>query len=464
MRLHAAFVFVLFALTLPGPLLAAATIYVDDDNTAGPWNGSQAYPYQYIQDGIDAANPGDTVIVRDGTYTGALNKDLDFGGKALTLRSQNGAASTIIDCEGAGRGFYFYSGEGEDSVVDGLTVTNGSIPAYYGGGILCDDSSSPTIANCAITGNAADGCGGIACNHHSCPRITNCTITGNTSSTDAGGIRCYWYSDAQITNCTITGNMADDDGGGIYCYYANPTITNCTIRGNWLTNDDGGGIFCLRSSPTITSCEITDNDTGSSGDGGGIYCEDGSSPTITNCTIANNWAFFYAGIFCYLNSSPTITNCIVWGNSYPDIYTSDGSVPVVTWSDVDDGTGEDWFGTGCIEQDPQFVNAGATDYRLGPGSPCIDSGYGDYAAKVPMTDIAGRARVDDPDVANTGAGTPDYVDMGAREAQAAWDVVWRNSVSGMVYMWFMDGLTITSQGVAGTLPIAWHWQIKGVGN
>jgi len=154
----------------------------------------------------------------------------------------------------------------------------------------------------------------------------------------------------------------------------------------------------------------------------------------------------------------------VWGNSYPDIYTSDGSVPVVTWSDVDDGTGEDWFGTGCIEQDPQFVNAGATDYRLGPGSPCIDSGYGDYAAKVPMTDIAGRARVDDPDVANTGAGTPDYVDMGAREAQAAWDVVWRNSVSGMVYMWFMDGLTITSQGVAGTLPIAWHWQIKGVGD
>ena len=44
------------------------TIYVDDDNTEGPWDGSAEYPYQTIRDGVNASSDGDTVFVRSGSY------------------------------------------------------------------------------------------------------------------------------------------------------------------------------------------------------------------------------------------------------------------------------------------------------------------------------------------------------------------------------------------------------------
>ena len=64
-----------------------------------------------IQAGIDAANTGDIVLVADGTYKGAGNKNLDFKGKAITVKSENGPRKCIIECEQEGRGFYFHNGE-----------------------------------------------------------------------------------------------------------------------------------------------------------------------------------------------------------------------------------------------------------------------------------------------------------------------------------------------------------------
>ncbi|HUU94895.1 MAG TPA: hypothetical protein VM487_04080 [Phycisphaerae bacterium] len=94
----------------------ADTIYVC-------WDGSG--DYLTIQAGIDAAQDGDTVLVADGTYQGVGNYDLDFLGKAITVRSANGPSRCIIQCAELGLGFYFWTDEGPDAVVQGFTIAAG---------------------------------------------------------------------------------------------------------------------------------------------------------------------------------------------------------------------------------------------------------------------------------------------------------------------------------------------------
>ena len=131
----------LFVLGLAALLPAQSTWYVPDD-------------FSTIQAGIDGSSNGDTVIVRDGTYV----ENINFNGMAITLKSENGPATTIIDGNQAGIVVTFYGSVGSDSVFEGFTVTNGN--AIHGGGMYCNDNSSPTLDNCTFTNNTATFGGG----------------------------------------------------------------------------------------------------------------------------------------------------------------------------------------------------------------------------------------------------------------------------------------------------------------
>jgi hypothetical protein len=96
-----------------------------------------------IQAGIDAALNGDTVLAANGIYTGDRNRDIDFNGKEIVVKSVNGPEFTIIDCEGSSiehhRGFRFANGESLLSILDGFTVENG----YYLG-----DTNANSVPDC----------------------------------------------------------------------------------------------------------------------------------------------------------------------------------------------------------------------------------------------------------------------------------------------------------------------------
>ena len=221
--------------------------------------------YATIQEAVDAAEVDDMVIILPGTYTGPGNRDVDFGGKAITVRGKNGPENCIIDCQGTigepHRGFSFHSGEDHSTVLQGLTIIGGygtdvTVPwgtASVGGAILCTNQSGPTIRNCVMTGNVVGDLGGaIFCQNDSSPTLDNCLIVKNTAS-HGGAMYCYDGSSPEITNCTFSNNSVVTRGGAIRCLEASsPTITNSIFWGNEVTDPCGGPELALRTNCTAT--------------------------------------------------------------------------------------------------------------------------------------------------------------------------------------------------------------------
>ena len=369
------------------------TITVDDDGPAD---------FANIQAAINHSEDDDTVVVMPGTYTGYGNRDIDFGGKAITVRGTDPndpdvVKATIIDCDGSEshphRAFKFHHGEGPDSRILGMAIRNGYGPAdlisshrrSVGGAIYCD-GSNPTIANCNFTENTSGYHGAAICNRK------------NSSPT--------------ITDCVFGENLAVGNGGAIYNWdHSSPTVTNCIFRGN--VSAGGGGIYSeYGCEPLIINCIFTHNSTNNYWGGGGVFTGWGSS-AIYNCVFAGNSSGIRAGAICNYRSSTTIRNCIIWGNQAPDgaeIYLMYNGELSVEYSDVrggltniytEPGCTVDW-GRGNIDVAPQFIEPAYRDtngigvegdYHLLPGSPCINTGDPDFVAEYAKTDIDGEKRV-----------------------------------------------------------------------
>ena len=297
-------------------------------------DGSGDYPT--IQAAIDAVFDEDIIELTDGTFTGDGNRDLDFYGKAIEIRSQSGeAAQCIIDCEESGRAFYFHDNEDSTSVVRGITVTNGvangSYPLNCGAGILCHGCPGPSVVACVFrenhalnqSSNAPEG-GGAYC-YGSSPILRDCTFDSN-SARAGGGVSCK-NSGAQITDCTFVNNESISGGGAIYTWHASPTIRGATLCGNSSSESQYGGGFCLGEASEVS---------------------------ILNTIIASS----PSGAAVYVSPAtpvPTMSCCDLFGNAGGD-WTDD----IAHLDGVD----------GNISEDPLFCDASENDFHLQLESPC----------------------------------------------------------------------------------------------
>lgn len=397
------------------PATAATTIRVPTDDPT-------------IQAAIDAAASGDTILVSDGVY----RENIDFKGKAITVRSVNGPATTIIDGGSISCVVRFVTAETSGSVLSGFTLQHGlgtGVCLVEGAGIFVDNAS-PTITNNIIADN--EGCDGVGIGvGFGSPLIQGNVITRNHRSPTCsgglggGGISIRGNSSVQIIGNTITENtMGNGVGGGGIALFSSGTAI---VRGNVISGNTvetmGGGI----SLKFFTTAIITDNViTGNSAtNGGGIAAsvpDTSTAARIVNNTIAGNTAtdkgsqLYVDGI----DSATQIWNNIMFGTSVQAAVVCDTTQsltpPVLRFDDAFSTMGPAYAGScanaasrdGNLSVDPGFVNS-TSDFHLGPTSPAIDAGS-NAAPSLPSTDFTGNPRILDSN--NDGTAT---VDLGAFE-------------------------------------------------
>ncbi len=325
-----------------------------------------------IQEGIDAAQPGDTVILSPGTYIGPDNRDIDFKGKAITVRSESGAETCIIDCQGEGFGFIFQEGEGQGSVLEGVTINDGHDRSWGSGdGIICL-GSSPSIRDNVLQNCSSYNKGVIYCGNGASPIIKH-NIVRDCMGLQTSAFYCENGSSPLVTENQVTGIYCRDGAVGLWAWKgSSPTVINNLFFGNTFVE---GSVI------------------------GMVY---DSSPLLINNTIVDNECYgpSYA-VEIYDGCSPELVNCIIW-NSNAIGYQYGGS-PVIRYCDIE------WVdppGPGCIKADPLFVSGPLGDYYLrqtaagqDADSPCIDAG--DPGTSSP----GGTTRTDDgPDVGHPDMG------------------------------------------------------------
>jgi parallel beta-helix repeat protein len=217
-------------------------VYVDDDNTDGPWNGTKDYPYRTIQDAIGAVFDGYTIYVMNGTYKEHVIID-----KIITLYGED-KNTTILD------------GDGVDDVVtisvpdvkiSGFTVQNSGTQILDAGIKTLSLNSNATIENNIVQNNAI----GVFLNYGYAPSWN--IVRNNTIVNNIKGIYTHWANNGEIKGNTIAQNV--ENGIEMEC------SKNSFITGNIISDNGGYGIYLRGESDrnTITGINvIQDNAVG----------------------------------------------------------------------------------------------------------------------------------------------------------------------------------------------------------
>lgn len=383
------------AVSLAASGVAAATWIVD------PGGGGD---FTSVQPAIEAAAPGDEILIHDGTYV----ENLDFLGKDLWVHSSGGPSAVVIDGSDGPHGdascVKFIWGESAAAVLEGVTLAGGCGTLYeemtQGGGAFCMNSS-PTFRDCLFEGNQADRAGGLWAEGGT-PAIIDCVFRGNVVRQSGGAYNgraqpsfqgcLFEYNKAGATSSNGGGALSMNWGGSVlectfssnYCFQggaiqvdrgAGIVIRDCRFSGNTALDGDGGAVHIREGHADMERCLFTQNLAVRCG--GGVCMTAGTHSVIDHCTFHRNDALDGGNLAILEHSATEILNCI------SAAATRGGGIAAVTdpltflcndaWQNtggnyvhMPDPTGTD----GNITANPLFCDPAAEDWSIRSDSHC----------------------------------------------------------------------------------------------
>ena len=331
-----------------------------------------------IQAAISGAMNGDVIELADGIYVGAGNRDVDFMGKAVTVRSEAGNPDLcIIDCEGSlndpHRGFVFDHGEGAGSVLRDIGIVHGW--QTVAGAVQCTDSS-PVFAGCQFRLNVANGPNGAVHCSGGSPTFSGCVFQENESWAAGGALELFRCAAPRVVGCAFDSNHSVGSGGALLVFECNALIDSCLFAEN-SSAEYGGAIAVGYGSIVIQNSTGLRNEAATGGSFLSLVDSDG---TIGASTIVGDiGGGTGSSVLCGGNTKLEAEQCILaFGQGVIAVDCSAGGHAALVCCDVFGNEGGDWEGcladqagiSGNLSENPLFCDYPLGDLTLHGNSPC----------------------------------------------------------------------------------------------
>ena len=301
---------------LHSPASALADTYHVAPDGSDSAAGSTAAPFATLQRAADAAQPGDTVEVEDGSYVGFAARRGGSEGNPITFRANGDAVVLDRPCDDcSGSGIHLRNPESPRShiVIDGFTVRD--MPAY---GVLMSWTTNVVVRNCTVRDNTNPGIYG---GHVTDPLIEDNAVFGNdnhgihfANSSTGPRIRRNRVCENANAGMHFNGDVRFPPGDGV--------IRDVRIEENWIYDNGQNGLNWDGVQDSVVANNVifgnASNGIRAFGGPGNDFADSAEGPQ-NNLFVNNTIVTFAAGRWCIritddLGGNVVFNNILLSGN------------------------------------------------------------------------------------------------------------------------------------------------------